>query len=157
MGMLHSFRVVFRCCVYISHLIRDRSTLVNMSSIEDMILIQNLTARYALAMDEGRFDDWLEFWCKDEPCFENPAGQFIGKEGFERLLPILRERTVGKRHFMTNSAISVDGNNATQTCYMLITARSTTPSVLATAVYRDILVKVDGDWKFKKRAIEFDS
>lgn len=130
---------------------------IEMSIAADIVLIQNLTAQYALAMDEGRFEDWLEFWCKDEPCFENPAGQFIGTEGFEKLLPILRERTAGKRHFMSNHAVSVEGDHATQTCYMFITARSTTPSVLATAVYRDTLVKVDGEWKFKKRVIEFDT
>lgn len=127
-----------------------------MSVAEDIALIQNLTALYALAMDEDRFDDWLTYWTHDEACFVNPAGSFVGQEGFERLVPILRERTAGKRHFMTNQAVSVEGNTATQICYMLIVSKTSPQTIVGTAVYRDELVKVDGTWRFKKRLIEFD-
>jgi 3-phenylpropionate/cinnamic acid dioxygenase small subunit len=123
---------------------------------EDIALIQNLTGHYALAIDENRWEDWLQFWVDEERCFENPAGQFIGKEGFDRLLPILQSRTAGKRHFVTNSAISVNGAHATQTCYTLIMPKSGPANVVGTAVYRDDLVKIDGTWRFKKRKIEFD-
>lgn len=126
---------------------------------EDMTLIQNLTAVYALAMDEMRMDDWRTCWCSDElePCFENPAGKFIGKEGFDRLIPVLSQRIAGKRHFMTNIAIhSIEGNVAQQTCYMLILGRSGVPAIMGSAVYRDELVKENGSWKFKSRKIEFD-
>jgi 3-phenylpropionate/cinnamic acid dioxygenase small subunit len=128
-----------------------------MSVAEDLLLIQNLSAHYALAMDECRFEDWMGFWCTEDACFENPAGQFIGKEGFERLIPVLQTRVAGKRHFMTNMAIDVTGETATQTCYMLIVLKGTPPTVVGTAVYRDELVKVGGVWKFKKRKVEFDA
>jgi 3-phenylpropionate/cinnamic acid dioxygenase small subunit len=127
-----------------------------MSAVEDMVLIHNLTARYALAMDESRWEDWRTLWCEDEPCFQNPAGTFVGKEGFDRAIPILRERTGGKRHVMTNMVVDVTGQNASQTCYMLIIAKSSNPTIVGTAVYRDELVKVGYDWRFKKRVIEFD-
>ena len=126
----------------------------------DMILIHNLTAQYALAMDEGRMDDWRATWVDSEefpPSFENPAGKFIGKEGFDKLIPVLTERIAGKRHFMTNIAIhEISENYAKQTCYMLILPRSGIPSVLGTATYRDQLIKVNGVWKFMTRKIEFD-
>ena len=124
---------------------------------EDIALIQNLNAQYALAMDEGRMEDWLTFWCDDEPCFENPAGKFIGKDGFDKLLPILSSRVAGKRHFMTNMAIDItDTNTAKQTCYMLIMPKSGVPNIVGTAVYHDELIKHDNTWKFKSRKIEFD-
>jgi hypothetical protein len=125
----------------------------------DIALIHNLTAKYALAMDETRMEDWRVCWCPEEldPCFENPAGKFIGKDEFDRLIPVLTQRIAGKRHFMTNVAVDVlDGTTATQTCYMLILPKSGVPSILGTAIYRDELIKVNGEWKFKTRKIEFD-
>jgi hypothetical protein len=135
------------------------SSFSTVSQANDIVLIQNLTAQYALAMDEARMEDWRACWCPDElnPCFENPAGKFVGKEGFDRLIPVLTQRIAGKRHFMTNIAVSiVDENTANQTCYMMILSKTGVPSIQGTAVYRDELVKVDGIWKFKTRKIEFD-
>ena len=135
------------------------TTTITPTTGNEIALMQNLTAIYALAMDECRMEDWKACWCPDDldPTFENPAGKFVGKEGFEQLIPILTQRLAGKRHFMTNVAVhSINGDYAEQTCYMLILPKSGVPSIIGTAVYRDTLMKIDGHWRFKSRKIEFD-
>lgn len=123
--------------------------------IEDKIQIQELAAQYALAMDEHDLNRWLETWTPNGR-WEGALGTYQG-ENLKLLLRDLGERIINRRHVITNYVIDVKGNEASQTCYMQIVAYKDGPKIMATAVYRDDLVKVDGKWKFSVRRMNLDS
>lgn len=124
------------------------------AGIEDKLAIQELSARYANAMDDDDIDAWMQTWSPNG-IWKGRAGTYEGTEQLKRLLPDIRERTKNKRHVMTNFVIDVDGAQAAQCCYLLIfdMTRQTTPT---TAVYRDRLKKENGKWLFVERCVTLD-
>lgn len=126
------------------------------SSVADKIEIQELTAKYALAMDEHDVSRWLHTWAADGK-WEGPLGTYLGHEKLPQLLRDLGERIVGRRHVITNHIIEVSGSEASQTCYMQILAYKDGFRLVGTAVYRDRLKKIDGEWRFLHRRLSPDS
>lgn len=122
--------------------------------LEDKMQIQELAARYALAMDEHDVEGWLKTWSPNGR-WEGALGTYQG-ETLKLLLRDLGERIINRRHVITNHVIEVKGNEATQTCYMQIIAYKDAPKIMATAVYRDNLVKTNGEWKFSVRRMTLD-
>ena len=123
-------------------------------SAEDKIAIQELSAAYANAMDTGDVDGWLETWAPDG-VWEGGVGRYEGKERLAQLLTDLGSRVVGKRHIMSNFVIDGDGDDAMQTCYLLIIDRAK-ENLPGTAVYVDTLRKIDGQWFFAYRKVQLD-
>lgn len=124
-------------------------------SFEDKLEIQELTARYAMAMDKGNLEEWLGTWA-DDGVWEGGVGRYEGKVALKSLFHDLGERISGKRHVMTNSIISQIDSDVVHTCYILIFERETSTHCIGTGVYSDKLKKVDGRWRFAHRTIKLD-
>lgn len=122
---------------------------------EDKIEIQELTARYANAMDSENLEGWLETW-SDDGIWQGGLGTYKGKSELRKLLDDLGARIKGKRHVMTNSVIDSAGDTAVQHCYLCVFERVTEPRLIATAVYNDVLTKASGAWKFARRTVTLD-
>lgn len=120
---------------------------------QDKLEIQELSSKYAIAMDEGKLEDWMQTWAKNG-IWEGGVGKFAG-ENLKDLLPTLGDRIRGKRHIMTNFVITGEGNFAEQKCYLLIIdiAKKAMPG---TALYLDKLEKIDGNWLFVERKVTID-
>lgn len=120
----------------------------------DKIEIQELSNKYALAMDSGDTEAWLATWA-DEGTWTGAIGTFAGIENLKLVLPKLAERLKGKRHVMTNFVIDGKGDLASQECYLLIVdkAKQVPPGV---AVYSDKLQKIKGEWRFVQRSVKVD-
>ncbi len=122
----------------------------------DKIEIADLCSRYALAVDQNDIEAWLTTWTEDG---EMDASFGSAKGAVQ--LRALEERaqggsSKGKRHVVANLATEGDGNHATATSYLVIFERKKSPAVVATAVYKDTLRKVDGRWKFARRELRTD-
>lgn len=122
---------------------------------EDKVEIQELSARYANAMDDGNLEEWLDTWA-DDGIWEGAVGKYEGKSALAKLLGDLGARIQNKRHVMTNSVITGAGDQAVQQCYLLVFEREDSPALIATGVYKDTLKKIDGSWKFAQRAVKLD-
>lgn len=120
----------------------------------DKVAIQELTAKYANAMDDEDVQTWLTTW-HESGIWEGGIGKYEGKEKLANLLPDLGARVVGKRHVMTNFVISVSGQEATQKCYLLIIDRTKT-NLPVTAVYTNKLIKSNDEWLFVHRKVKID-
>ncbi len=126
-----------------------------MTSIaEDELAIQELASIYANAMDSGDIETWLQTW-DDDGVWEGSMGKYEGKEKLANLLPDLGARVIGKRHLMTNFVIRVNGDHATQTCYLMIIDRNKT-NLPGTALYSDTLTRKNNQWLFVHRKVEID-
>ncbi len=122
---------------------------------EDKIEIQELTARYANAMDDTDLDAWMETW-DGNGSWKGGLGEFQGTDKLKELFAALGERIKNRRHVMTNFVISGEGDQAEQRCYMLVFDRVNEAKLIASGVYNDRLIKAGGKWKFLERRVALD-
>ncbi len=122
---------------------------------EDKIEIQELTARYANAMDDTDLDAWMETW-DGNGLWKGGLGEFQGTDKLKELFVALGERIKNRRHVMTNFVINSQGEQAEQRCYMLVFDRVNEAKLIASGVYNDRLIKADGKWKFLERRVALD-
>jgi hypothetical protein len=122
---------------------------------DDKLAIQELSARYAIALDAGDSDAWLATW-DDSGVWDGSIGRYEGRERLKQVLPDLAARTKNRRHIMANFVIDGDGQTAVQQSYLLIVdiAKQNLPG---TAFYHDKLVKRNGKWLFSERRVAIDT
>ncbi len=125
-------------------------------SSEDRLEIQELGARYALAMDQNDLTAWMATW-SPQGIWEGRMGTYTGSIELKKLFSELDPRTRGKRHLLTNYVIDGDSGQARQTCYMLIVEAKIGGNSTTTAVYQDQLTRLDGKWVFLRRQMNLDS
>lgn len=126
-----------------------------MITSDDKVAIQELSNRYANAVDSGDASSWLDTW-DDAGVWEGGLGRYEGKGRLRKLFDDLGARIHGKRHVMTNFVIEGDQAEARQVCYLLVFERETEAKLVATGVYTDKLKKVHGGWKFVHRSVKLD-
>jgi 3-phenylpropionate/cinnamic acid dioxygenase small subunit len=122
---------------------------------EDKAEIQELTARYANAMDDMDLDAWMATW-DGNGLWKGGLGEFQGTQKLKELFAALGDRIKNRRHVMTNFVIDADGDLADQRCYMLVFDRVNEARLIASGVYNDRLIKTDGKWKFLERRVALD-
>ncbi len=122
---------------------------------EDKVDIQELTARYANAMDDTDLDAWLATW-DGNGLWKGGLGEFQGTQKLKELFAALGDRIKNRRHVMTNFVIDGEGDRADQRCYMLVFDRVNEARLIASGVYNDRLIKADGKWKFLERRVALD-
>lgn len=128
--------------------------------------IENLQARYVLALDFRDADAYAATFTKDG-VLEWARGQIVGRDAIRKFAassdydPTRGAKHVdgwpaAYRHFITNRVIKVDGDHATAITYWFQGGNLKDRSKFQFGLfgsYKDELVKVDGHWLFKKRAI----
>jgi uncharacterized protein (TIGR02246 family) len=125
-------------------------------SIEDIEAIRQLTASYNRAFDEDRGEDWANHFTEDGFFERSNAGQsYRGRKEIAQLCSSF-DYPIHGRHVTTDHMITVDGDTAKQTCYLMFLDRGAGFAVNLFAVYVDELVKVDGKWLFKSRLCNVD-
>jgi uncharacterized protein (TIGR02246 family) len=126
---------------------------------EDREEIRELYARYAMTIDSGAFDEWVDCFT-DDGVFESARmGRHAGRDGLRRFTAIYKESLGGAavRHVITNVSFQVDGDRGTGACY-LVYYHLKDGRVQQTAVgqYRDRLRKSNGRWKFESRQVSLE-
>ena len=136
-------------------------------TISDQLAIKELAARFEKAFDDGDMDAHMATWAQ-EMSFESPFGTYDTREGYrgwvEGFYNQMSEQYGGTRHIVANHEISVDGDTATMTAYLIIFGRNGNPEgdtpqpvVAGTAAFTDDqLERVDGEWLFTHRTLVFD-
>ena len=130
-----------------------------MAELDDREKIRELYARYAVAIDEGDYDEWVKCFAEDGT-FESPRfGRHSGHEGLRRFTRIYRESLRGAqvRHVITNIRITLNGDQAEGGCHLTYYHSHRGKSELAAVGgYRDSLRKVEGVWLFASRKVFLD-
>lgn len=138
----------------------------------DRAKIEDLMARYVIAMDWRDGEAYARTFTEDGSVVLSD-GKFQGRPALAKLIEDLgaaeeeqdrktetmdwRPRT---RHFISNIAIRIDGNNATSTSYWTAIDNKIarhSGRVHSFGHYQDMLVKIDGEWLFKERIIYNES
>ena len=141
------------------------------SYAEDRALIENMSNHYMVAVDAGDIETVMRTWA-DDGVLDWVGGVEHGKaeirEAMSRFggagvmgtLPADATERQRTRHQIINHVITVDGDTATSFAYWFaMTNRTTHGQVefLYMGHYEDELVRVNGEWKFKKRTVYNES
>ena len=124
----------------------------------DRITIQELIARYNLAIDNKNIDEWTNTWT-DDGVWTTTFGEAKGKTELHKMIDqVTNEFASGKRHLSTNIIIvDAQNNMASAKSYLTVIEAKKTPEVVASGTYSDILKKNNnGEWKFFQRKLDID-
>jgi hypothetical protein len=121
-----------------------------MGIVEDRDEIRQLLARYVHAIDAGKGDDWAATFT-DDGVFDMGGRSVEGAVA----LRAFAEGRGGARHVVANEVIDVDGDEARVQAYVFVFA-GTPPTGTVSGSYDDSLRRVDGRWRFARRAFTPD-
>ncbi len=119
-----------------------------MSDIDE---IRQLTTRYNHARDALDTAAWLECWTEDGIYEREDVGQRLA--GHEELASLFSGGAPAGRHVTSEHLIEVNGDTATQRCYLQYLDPANGHAVALFAIYEDELVRQDGRWRFRARRI----
>ena len=130
------------------------------TSIEDRLAIQDLFIRYATALDggdvEGVVGCFAEGASLDSPVVGVKTGQ-AEIRAFAEKFSAFHASGAQLRHILTNFAITVDGDTARATCYLVnILTRDGETRMGPPGRYDCKLTRVNGAWLFQYRLVVLD-
>ena len=94
-----------------------------MSVIEEKDAIRDMMTRYCLAIDAGRYEEWVQCFTEDG-IFDSPIlGKWQGRDALRAFTAKYREWTgdTQSRHCVMNILIDIQGQTATAESYLLLT------------------------------------
>lgn len=127
----------------------------NELSAQDYFEMQQLYARYNIAIDSGDAEGWAATFTPD-----GVFNTFSGHDALVGFIKTWREKLNGatRKHWNNNLQITGTSKEATASVYLILVDFGTKPpSILTTATYTDSLVKTKDGWRFTKRMTKGDS
>ncbi|MDP6709279.1 MAG: nuclear transport factor 2 family protein [Alphaproteobacteria bacterium] len=128
--------------------------------------IRQLGARYNWAIDFGDIDAWVDcftedgvFTCVGLPDGDPRGGSHQGREALQAYGTAHYAHNKGRaRHWNWNLLIEVDGDAATQRCYLNAygAGQGETAILRVTGTYRDELWRTADGWRFASREVTVD-
>jgi hypothetical protein len=122
--------------------------------------VVEVTVRYGNAIDAHDWDRLRSCFTPDATAnYHVPGGEAL--RGAEQIADFVRagdEPLTATQHYITNHAVSVNGNRATATSYVLSQHfRRGAPGgskFIVGGIYHDTLVRVDGAWQIAERDVQ---
>jgi hypothetical protein len=121
---------------------------------QDYFEIQQLYARYNIAIDSGDAEGWAATFTPD-----GVFNTFSGHDALVGFIKTWREKLNGatRKHWNNNLQVTGNSKEASATTYLMLVDFSTKPpSILMTGSYTDSLVKTKDGWRFTKRMTKSD-
>jgi hypothetical protein len=124
-------------------------------STADKIAINELVARYNMAMDHVQAADWAATFTEDGELVIDGKTIAKGRAALIAMVENAARGTYRGRHWVCNSIIDGEGDTARLRMYVLSFGinEGIVPRVMGE--YDDTLVRVSGQWKFRTRNISF--
>jgi SnoaL-like domain len=124
-------------------------------STQDYIDIEQLYSTYNHAIDSGDGEAWAATFTPD-----GTFNKFTGHDQLVGFIQQWKEKMNGgnRRHWNTNLRILPSKDGASASVFlMLVDVGTKPPSIVATGMYNDTLVKTASGWRFKTRQTKMDA
>lgn len=119
--------------------------------IENREAIKELFANYCWNIDSGSYEEFLDLFTDDVTCDFGDIGSFNNKEEWKEFVyHVLPVALPGMRHLIHNEIIELNGERARGRAYFEFTGVNNEKSFVGGGYYEHEVVKVGGQWKFKK-------
>ncbi len=141
----------------------ENPVLERLQRLEDVMAIQRLQLDYGVHLDARDLHAYSRLFCDDGE-WTGATGTAVGPDGIQAMLeanlpgnPPAPGATTW--HVMANPIVEVDGDTATARVIWVLLRRGEggRPEVALTGHYDDVLARVDGQWKFKRRSAAVDT
>ena len=130
------------------------------SILEEKDAIRDLMSRYCFHVDDCEFDKFATLFATDGTFEPGPQGKYQGREAIRKFIASVVPRAgegPARKHCTMNHLISVNGSEARADSYIVVLRESDNGIIPSLAGrYEDLLIKEDGEWRFKVRKIHFD-
>lgn len=130
------------------------------TSIEDRLAINDLFVRYPTALDAGDIETIAGCFTEDGLLESPTVGTYAGREAireFARRFARFREGGAQLRHVISNLVVTLDGDRAKASCYLLnVITRDGQSRLLAPGRYECDLARIGGQWLFQRRRVILD-
>ncbi|HTD74588.1 MAG TPA: nuclear transport factor 2 family protein [Steroidobacteraceae bacterium] len=123
-------------------------------SAQDYFEIQQLYARYNIAIDNGDAEGWAATFTPD-----GAFNTMVGHDALVGFVKMWREKLNGatRKHWNNNLQVTGDSREASAFVYLMLVDFSTKPAtILTTGTYTDSLIKTKDGWRFTKRITKAD-
>lgn len=122
-------------------------------TLEDKQAIAELVARYNFALDHLRIEEWVDTFTDDGELRTGDKTQCKGRSNRIAFLEQARAKGHRSRHWAANLVIDGDDDVARLRMYVLSIAINNGIEPYIIGEYDDTLVKVNGEWRFKRRHV----
>jgi hypothetical protein len=125
-------------------------------STKQYVDLQQLYARYNMAIDAGDAEAWAATFTPDGNFNDTSKGH----DALVQFIKDWREKRDGanRRHLNSNLSFTAATGGAHGSAYLLLLNTGTRPATIAmTGMYSDELVQTRNGWRFKSRKITIDS
>jgi len=119
--------------------------------VEDQLAIRNLHDTYGDAASRIDKQQWLDCWAPDG-VWVTSAGEVRGHAALSQTWDRLFETMDAMAFFVMTGAIAVTGDTATARCHVREIGRINGEVRKFSARYDDELVRIEGHWRFSRRA-----
>jgi uncharacterized protein (TIGR02246 family) len=130
------------------------------SILEEKDAIRDLMSAYCFHLDEGEFDKFAALFAGDGTFEPGPQGKYQGRAAIREFIASVVPgpgEGPARKHCTVNHLISVNGSEARANSYILVVREAENGIIPSLAGrYEDLLVKENGEWRFKVRKIHFD-
>lgn len=130
-----------------------------MSQLEDRAAIHDLFTRYCCALDNGEVDTVVDCFTSDA-VLKSPVIDIVGHDeirAFAGRFAAQRASGTQFRHMVTNVAVTIDGDRASATAYLLVLiSENDSHRTLPPGRYECDLAKEGGRWLFSRRTVFHD-
>ena len=125
-------------------------------SVSDRLDIHETLARLDHAVDASDWDTYLSYFAEGARMDPGFAPAVSGLPEIREFLIAAEGNTKGKRHVASNIIIDGDDTEAKATSYLTVIEREDIPTIVATAVIEDTLVKQDAGWRVTAHVVRVD-
>jgi hypothetical protein len=146
---------IFLAAVAASAMLAGTSWAADSLTAQDYFEIQQLYAKYNIAIDSGDAEGYASTFTPDG-VFNN----FTGHDALVGFIKTWREKLNGatRKHWNNNLQITGNSKEASASVYLMLVDISTKPaSIYTTATYTDSLIKTKDGWRFTKRTTKGDT
>lgn len=128
--------------------------------LEEKEAIRELMSEYCFHVDNGEFDKFADLFTVDGIFETGMPGRLQGRRAIRDFVAAHVPRAgegPARKHCTVNHVIRVNGEEARADSYIIL-LREVENGIVASLAgrYEDLLVKEQGDWRFKVRKIHMD-
>jgi ketosteroid isomerase-like protein len=130
-------------------------TATTANTVDDILEIKDLNARYNFAVDERDPEAWAATFTSTGVFHALLEGETpTGTAELRTFVHTVNEAFGTMHHFTTNEIITINGDTAVQKCYLLFFYEKDGHSEGSICVYTDTLEREDGAWKYSDRKVD---
>lgn len=128
--------------------------------MNDIDQIRNLLARYCHAVDDDDLETLVELFTEDIE-IEEDGSVLTPRDNYIDMIrrfqaAVAKSDVIADKHLLSNSWINVSGDEATAVSdVVVIKCDQEGWRIASSGRYSDQIVKIDGQWMFKRRVIDF--